>query len=141
MFPKLASNSDLASKHPSQASRESEGGKTEGVGRERGGGRGARVPAAAEQAHWQGRGREKWSPHSLTVPAQCWEGRPLLSLPLAPPPTFCQQGFLGLPGTEQSGLAPDPAQSHCFSSQHPQVQVHLGVTSCLVAPGNQTGQT
>ena len=65
----------------------------------------------------------------------------LLSLPLAPPPALYQQGSLGLPGTERRGLAPAPARSHCFSSQHPQVQVHLGVTSCLVAPGNQTGQT
>lgn len=59
---------------------------------------------------------------------------------LAPPPAL-PAGLSGCPGTKQARLAPAPAPSHCFSSQHPQVQVHLGVTSCLVAPGNQTGQT
>lgn len=87
---------------------------------------------------WAGRGTRALPPGASPEPG----GEALLlSLPLAPPPALYQQGSLGLPGTERRGLAPAPARSHCFSSQHPQVQVHLGVTSCLVAPGNQTGQT
>lgn len=136
-FPELASNSDLASKCPSKVSRESEEGKTE---RGKGSQQQSKRTALQSRGGRRGRGSEQWSPAPGASPELGGEAR-LLSLPLAPPPTFCQQGFLGLPGTEQRGLVPDPAQSHCFSSQHPQVQVHLGVTSCLVAPGNQTGQT
>lgn len=85
------------------------------------------------QSYGQPSTRERrWSPAAWCQPEPRGEAC-LLSLPLAPPPALRQQGSLSLPGTERRGLAPAPAQSHCFSSQHPQVQVHLGVTSCLVA--------
>lgn len=59
--------------------------------------------------------------------------------PSPPPGTFLSPPTQTLAGL--LGPAPAAASAHCFPAQHPQVQVHLGVTSCLVAMRNQTGQT
>lgn len=74
------------------------------------------------------------------VPAPSQEGGPpcpFSGTPSCPLPAGLTQP---LPGTERRAGS-SPCSKPLFSSQHPQVQVHLGVTSCLVAPGNQTGQT
>lgn len=79
MFPKFASNSDLASKHPSQASRESEGGKTE-RGREGG------FQQQPSKRNGRGRGREQWSPAPGASPELGGEAAccPFLWHPLPP---------------------------------------------------------